>query len=854
MPSSHGTKPRADGRPVRSARRRWIGRGIALAIVPTLLLAAELGLRLAGFGYPTDYFLHEERGDFYGRNHRFGWRFFPRSMATVPEVFRLPAEKAPGVTRIFVLGGSAALGTPDTAYSFARYLEAMLVQLYPDERFEVVNTAMAAINSHVVLEIAEECARRRPDHMVVYLGNNEVIGPFGAGTVFTGFSKNRASIRAGLALKSTKLGQLYEELLAPDKRFEPWRGMEMFEDPVRRGDSRLEVVYEHLRENLADICGIGRDAGAQVFLSTVGVNLADSPPFASAAAPEHLGTVMLEGLIAKGASLADGGDHEAALAAFQEALGLHPASAELWFRKGRALLELGHVDRARQAFAEARDLDTLRFRADSRTNDTIRGVAREEDCVLVDAEEAFAAASPNGIPGDELFLEHVHMSPLGNWVAARAVLAELEPRLELSSARARPQGPSGVPSFEECSRWLGLTAWDENRHRQTILQMTRRPPFVGQIGHQERVRLLQNRVASFGRERGPAAVASALDVYRALLAERPDDWHLLISFASLCAEGGSFEEGIAAFERLIELFPREPVFLEGASRLLRAAGREEESLAHLEQALALDPADVDVNVALGNTLHASRRSDEALERYAAALERGDSYAAHTSIALIRSQRGEYDAALRHLERALELSPDFVPALSLAAVVEAERPGGDLERAIVCAERASVLSSHRDDNLLEAWAGLLVQVGRPAEAAEVVGRQVELMRSYGRERRARDLEAARAALEAEGRRADLGRQSSRLVRQLGRQLKIEPQEIERILGLSVPERLAEVDRLVRDFVERRVRRSGLPAGLERAEWESWSELSDADFLERARARGLVPEGGLGATGGPGADSD
>ena len=43
---------------------------------------------------------------------------------------------------------------------------------------------MTAINSHAVLPIARECARHEGDLWIVYMGNNEMIGPFGAISVF----------------------------------------------------------------------------------------------------------------------------------------------------------------------------------------------------------------------------------------------------------------------------------------------------------------------------------------------------------------------------------------------------------------------------------------------------------------------------------------------------------------------------------------------------------------------------------------------------------------------------------------------------------------------------------------------
>jgi hypothetical protein len=58
----------------------------------------------------------------------------------------------------------------------------MLHDKYPGLTFEVHTAAMVAINSHAIREIAADCAEHDPDLFILYMGNNEVVGPFGPGT------------------------------------------------------------------------------------------------------------------------------------------------------------------------------------------------------------------------------------------------------------------------------------------------------------------------------------------------------------------------------------------------------------------------------------------------------------------------------------------------------------------------------------------------------------------------------------------------------------------------------------------------------------------------------------------------
>src|SRR6185369_16568722 len=198
-----------------SRRKLWLFRLIALAGVPLLLVVAlELVLRLAGFGYPTAFLLKSSNhGEpTFVQNDQFGWRFFGPRAARVPEASSIPRAKPPGTIRIFVFGESAAFGDPQPRFGLPRMLEALLELRHPDKKFEVVNAAMTGINSHVILPLARDCEKAGADVWVIYMGNNEVVGPFGAGTVFGSQTLPRPLIRAGLALKTTRTGQRFDAL------------------------------------------------------------------------------------------------------------------------------------------------------------------------------------------------------------------------------------------------------------------------------------------------------------------------------------------------------------------------------------------------------------------------------------------------------------------------------------------------------------------------------------------------------------------------------------------------------------------------------------------------------------------
>src|SRR6185436_11598513 len=121
----------------------------------------------------------------------------------------------------------------------------MLRERYPSTRFEVVNAAMTAINSHAILPIARDCAKHEGDLWLIYMGHNEVVGPFGAGTVFGAETPSLPIIRASLALGTTRLGQWLDATRRPwsQSATQSWGGMTMFlEKQVSADDPRLRRV------------------------------------------------------------------------------------------------------------------------------------------------------------------------------------------------------------------------------------------------------------------------------------------------------------------------------------------------------------------------------------------------------------------------------------------------------------------------------------------------------------------------------------------------------------------------------------------------------------------------------------
>ena len=364
----------------------------------------------------------------------------------------------------------------------------MLRQRFPQTKFEVINASITAINSHALLPMVEDLAHYQPDLFVFYAGNNEVVGPFGPGTVLTPWDLSLPAIRARIFLNSTRLGQLVGKVSrASQKKTPQWRGMEMFLDRQVRADSpQMRQVYENFAANVRAMIAVARRSGAQVLISTVATNLKDCAPFASLHR-EGIREDELrswEGLVQRGANLESTGSYAEALKLYLSAAEIDPQYAELQFRIARCLWALGDFAGARERFVRAQDLDTLRFRADSKLNEVIRAQAGL-GIGVVDAAAVLAGESPHEVPGSELFYEHVHMNPRGNYLLARALFSQLDSMLPAELRRGAIS--ADIASEEECERLLAFTPYDRLRVAGLVLAKLERPPFTNQLNHSEEV-------------------------------------------------------------------------------------------------------------------------------------------------------------------------------------------------------------------------------------------------------------------------------------------------------------------------------------------------------------------------------
>jgi tetratricopeptide (TPR) repeat protein len=563
---------------------------ITIVLVPLLFFALlELGLTIAGVGTSFDYFneIDINGQSHYQENPDFANQFYPASLNIGPVENTFTEERSPDVVRVYVLGGSAALGFPHKNHGFDRLLEAQLRAALPAKRVEVINTAMTSVNSHVVYAVARSLPDDSADFAVILMGNNEVVGPYGPGTFNQNFLSNISLIRSLQALKRTRLWQalngLIQSISATDAKQDlEWEGMQMFaNNGVPHDDPRMEGVYRNYEDNLAEIIDTLQQKGLYVILSSVPVNLRHSAPFLSTRR-QDMTEEQLDQWRAKtrsGAAYADEENWQEAVAQFQAALAIDPEYADTHFRLATAFENLGEYENAKTHYERAMDLDALRFRADTRINDIIQEVAADVDgkgFSFVNSAAAFEQASQPFQPGWNLLLEHVHYEFSGNHILA----AEL--------SRPIVQELVGNGDFEplpgnEVARRVGFPNHDTIAEIRNLQGMIQQPPFPGQSNFAELAAFLGGKLervtAAVGSEAG--VIQRRQDVVRSGLV----DWKVYFELAVLNQRLSNPKAMYYFLNQIIEEYPHNRETYMKLAEALSRDGKWHEAIPHLEQSL-----------------------------------------------------------------------------------------------------------------------------------------------------------------------------------------------------------------------------------------------------------------------------
>lgn len=372
-------------------------------ILPILLLGlVEVVLRLIGFGHSYPLFVQSEQFDGYLQpNPSVINRYFPDPSAAPkvsPDTVYFKQQKPEDSFRIVIQGGSSAAGFPYGRFgSLQGMLEQRFKRLYPNKNIEIINTAMAAVNSYTLLDFVDEVLAINPDLVLIYTGHNEYLGVMGAGSTFAAKGGRLATI-SYLWLKELKLYQLLQKSLFKLTQVQPHSETteRTLMERVAKGkaiplnSATYQLGKVQFAENLSAILAQYQATKIPVLVGNLVSIEKEMQPFSSVGVKADLPELKA-------------------------------------YNQGMEKLANGEFKEALAALTRAKDMDEMRFRAPSEFNAIIKAKTDAfGNANLVDVEAKFRADSADGVLGYEHLLEHVHPTKRGYFLLAEAFVEAID--------------------------------------------------------------------------------------------------------------------------------------------------------------------------------------------------------------------------------------------------------------------------------------------------------------------------------------------------------------------------------------------------------------------------------------------
>lgn len=423
---------------------------LILVALPFILLAMlELILRVSSFGHEYPLFIQSERNTNYLEpNQKVINRYFsdPALAPKVsPDTVFFKKNKTNNSFRIFIQGGSTAAGFPYGRWgSLQGMLEQRFKRLYPDKEIEIINTAMAAVNSYTLLDFVDEIIEQQPDLVLIYAGHNEYLGIMGVGSAFAA-KGGRLSTLAHLKLKNWRIYQLLQSFYyasfstddVADRSDKTLMAQIAKEKEIAIDSDLYQQGVEQFEANMSLILSKYQSANIPVVLGTLISNESDQVPFSTI---ESVDWLFYKKGLSKESAMQE-------IAALQDTL-KQEKNAENYYKLALNFQLIEQYSDAKNAFVLAKDYDLLRFRAPSQFNDIIKSLAVKYESIFLDNQQMFASNSPQGIVGNKLILEHLHPTVFGYFLLAESYLDIINKKQLLGDAPlfyARDKAQKDIP-------------------------------------------------------------------------------------------------------------------------------------------------------------------------------------------------------------------------------------------------------------------------------------------------------------------------------------------------------------------------------------------------------------------------
>lgn len=380
---------------------------IILIAIPILIFVGfETVLRVINYGNDLKLFEPSKKYPGYFQiNPRVTKRFFTKNPPTSPTNDIFLIQKPQNTYRIFVMGSSTVRAFPyEVNTSISRVLFFRLRDIFPDKNIEVVNVAMAAINSYALADFIDEIIEQKPDAIIIYAGHNEYYGALGAYSIEQGNTPYWIK-KLHLKLIHLRSYQLVQNIIHKFSSFISKEQRPLTATLMERMSKNKHIAYQsdiyhkglqQYEKNMTEIFEKVSKNKIPIIISELVSNVKDLPPFYSLKTNEY------------------------------------PPAIEL-FNLAKVELTKGNITEARKLFYQAKDLDAIRFRAPEDINKLIHQLASKYNMPVIPMKDIFEKHSKSQIIGYDLITEHLHPNIDGYFLMANAFLHELKKQKLISN-------------------------------------------------------------------------------------------------------------------------------------------------------------------------------------------------------------------------------------------------------------------------------------------------------------------------------------------------------------------------------------------------------------------------------------
>ena len=565
-----------------------------------ILLALEFLLSFAGLekydpqfmpksSYPIFVPGKGEMADYYVTSPHFGAYINKQSFLR---------EKPADVTRIFVVGGSAAYGFPCTEeYGFSGYLRRALDKVAPG-RFELINAAGMSFGSHRVLDVLKDVVLFEPDVVIIYSGNNEYVEqnilpetktpPSVIAKVSSLLDQTDIyrAMRLALFKVTPKTFESRIKQDITDIRSNP----QVNRGNIGRNQQTDTTILANYRKNIAAMKELLVQQGVKVIFCTVPVDiggwLPDSgmPQFADEAAAAR----WLELLDLRDEAFTRG-DITREAEYLRQILEITPHDPGMLFNYGKVLWNLGNYETSYQQLVKAKDLDFRPIRALSSFNEIIHTTVDEQNGIyLADLanriREKYLQGQAIGI-----FLDYCHLTETGHKLVAEWLLPVLakvvtlpQPDITVLSglidadprAETKDDVVRGHELYAQALTYEnnGRVDLEEKTYLQALAYLPDFDQIYGNLGH---------------LYAGQNDLKKAMEMYTKALQLNPKSHLVLLSLGYIGLQEGRIDEAGDYFASAINISPDLPGAYSGLGDVALRRGEYRQAVKHYTDSLRM---------------------------------------------------------------------------------------------------------------------------------------------------------------------------------------------------------------------------------------------------------------------------